>query len=229
MTDLELKEKAFAIGDWMKDANKSDEEIIAEIKEFPELINAKLRTGMNPFVAAVHWGRLPVAKALNDMGADIHWACAASEGNALNAACSPEQADEILALGVEIEKNLLLSKPFRNPAIVAAGSNNRTMLFYWLDKQRKIFADDEKYVKELFYETIRVASISNQHDMLSCIIADEELYNILKDVYSKLDNINSIKLYLRSLGRIDDENLGARIKELRKTLNARKRELSSMA
>lgn len=33
-----------------------DEEIIAQIKEIPELINAKLKTGMNPFVAAVAKG-----------------------------------------------------------------------------------------------------------------------------------------------------------------------------
>jgi len=35
---------------------------------------------------------------------------------------------------VEIERNLLLSKPFKNPAIVAAGNNHPTMLFYWPEK-----------------------------------------------------------------------------------------------
>ncbi len=65
------------IEDIIRDTNMSDEEIIAQIKEIPELINAKLKTGMNPFVAAVAQGRLSVAKALSNMGADIHWTCAA--------------------------------------------------------------------------------------------------------------------------------------------------------
>ena len=229
MTDLELRQKAFAIGDLIKDTNISDEAIIAQIKEVPELLNAKLRTGMNPFMAAVEWNRISLAKALNDMGADIHWTCAAGEGNALNVANSPQQADAVLAMGVEIEKNLLLSKPFKNPAIVAAEKNNKTMLFYWLNKQKEIFADDEKYVEQLLYETIYVVSMTNQYGTLSCIIADEELFHILKDVYSKVDNVTSIQLYLRSLSHIDDENLEAGKKELRKILNARKKELSSMA
>jgi hypothetical protein len=97
------------------------------------------------------------------------------------------------------------------------------MLLYWLNKQKEIFADDPKYLKELFYETVRMASIINQYDTLSCIIADEELFYILKDIYSKLDDVKSIQLYNSSLRQIDDKNLEARKKELRKILNGRKR------
>ena len=226
--EKELKEKAFAIGDLIKDTSVSDETIIAKIKEAPELINAKLRTGMTPFVAAVSCKRLSVAKELSDMGADIHWTCAACEGNALNVARTPEQADEILALGVKIEKNLLLTKPFKNPAIVSALNNNKIMMFYWLNKQKEIFAEDEKYVQELLYETIRAASIINQYGMLSSIIADEELFLILKDIYSKEDDVKSIQLYNSALRRIDDKNLDAGKKELRKILNVRKKELLSV-
>lgn len=75
MTELELKEKAFAIGGLIRDTNISDEAILAQIKEVPRLINAKLRTGMNPCVAAVAQGRLVLAKALCDMGSDMHWTC----------------------------------------------------------------------------------------------------------------------------------------------------------
>lgn len=220
-----MEGKAFAIGDMIRDANISDEEIIAQIKEIPELINAKLKTGMNPFVAAVAQGRLSVAKALSNMGADIHWTCAACEGNALNAAKTPQQADEILALGVEIEKNLLLSKPFKNPAIAATLNNKKIMLLYWLNKQKQIFADDETYLAKLFYETIRTVSIVNQYGTLSSIIADEELFHILKDIYSKLDDVKSIQLYHSSLRRIEDKNLEDRKKELRKILNTRKKEI----
>lgn len=183
----------------IRDTNTSDEAIIAQIKEVPQLINTKLRTGMNPFVEAVGQGRISVAKALSDMGADIHWTCAASEGNALNVAKAPQHADEVLALGVEIEKNLLLSKPFKNPAIVAALNNQKTMLFYWLNKT------------------------------LSCIIADEKLFYILKDVYSKLDNLTSIQLCSGALRRIDGKNIEVRKKELRKISNARKKELLSLS
>jgi len=229
MTELELKQKAFAIEDLIRDTSISDEAILAQIKESPELINAKLRTGMNPFVAAIRWDRLPLAKALCDMGADIHWTCAACQGNALNTACSPRQADEVLALGVEIERNLLLSKPFQNPAIVAAGENNKTMLFYWLEKQKELFADDANYIRELLYAAVNMVSMMNQSDTLALVIADEELFPILKNVYSKLDNSKSIQLRLRSLRQIEDESLEARKKELRKVLNARKKELASMA
>lgn len=65
--------------------------------------------------------------------------------------------------------------------------------------------------------------------MLSRILADEELFPILKDVYSKLNDNKSIQLYLRSLRRIEDKTLEARKRELQKILRTRKRELASMA
>ncbi len=99
------------------------------------------------------------------------------------------------------------------------------MLLYWLNKQKQIFADDETYLAELFYETIRTVSIINQYSTLSSIIADEELFYILKDIYSKLDDVKSIQLYHSSLRRIEDKNLEDRKKELRKILNTRKKEI----
>ena len=72
MTDLQLRERAFALGDLIQDASVSDEAIIDQIREVPELLNAKLKTGMNPFAAAVSHNRLSLAKALSEMGADIH-------------------------------------------------------------------------------------------------------------------------------------------------------------
>jgi len=228
MTDLELREKASAIDAQLKDASIPDEAIIAQIRETPELVRVKLKTGMNLFVSAIRWDRFPVAKALSDMGADIHWTCAACQGNALNTACSPQQADGLLALGVEIERNLLLSKPFQNPAVVAAGNNDKTMLFYWLEKQKELFADDAAYVRELLYAVINMVSMTNQYDTLALVMADEELFPILKDVYSRLDNVKSIQLRLGALRWINDTSLDARKKELRKVLNAKKKELSAL-
>ena len=139
-----------------------------------------------------------------------------------------ELRKKAFVLGVEIERNLLLSKPFKNPAIVAALKNNKTMLFYWLNKQKELFAKDETYVAALFYETIQTASIINQYDTLSAIIADDELFSILKNIYAKLDDVKSIQLCSSALRRVGDENLEVRVKELRKTLSARKKEMGTL-
>lgn len=227
MTELELNEKASEIASLLKDKTIPDEVVILQIKKFPELINVKLLSGANLFLEAVLCDRFPIAKALSDMGTDINYTCKASifNGNALNVARSPQQADQLLALGVEIERNLLLSKPFQNPAIMAARHNDTTMLLYWLDKQKEIFADDAEYIRELFYAAIDMVTMMNQYNMLSCVMADDELFCILKDIYSKLDDVNSIRLSLSSLKYIDDKNLATRKKELRKILNTRKKEL----
>ena len=148
-------------------------------------------------------------------------------GNALNVAHSPQQADWLLDRGVEIERNLFLSQPFWNPAIVAAGHNDTTMLFYWLRKQRELFADDPEYVGQIFYAAINMVSTMNQYNMLSCVIADDELFGILKEIYSEVDNTMSIRLYLSTLRKIDGTSLDARKKDLRKLLNTKKKELPS--
>ena len=166
------------------------------------------------------------------MGADIHWTCQASvfNGNALNVARTPQQADQLLEWGVEIERNLsfLVTRPFKNPAIMAAFHNDTTMLLYWLGKHRELFADEPEYVGEIFYRTMEVVSIMDQYDMLTCVIADEELFGILKEIYSQIDDIKAIRLYLSALRHISGEDLEPRKKELRKILNAKKKELSSV-
>lgn len=185
-----------------------------------------------PVFEAVVEDRFSVAQALREMGADIHRTCKASvfNGNALNVARSPQQADQLLEWGVEIERNLSLhiSKPFKNPAIMAALHNDTTMLAYWLETQRRLFADQPEYVGEIFYAAMDVVSMMNQYNMLACVIADEELYGILKEIYSQVDNTKAIRLYLGALRHISDESLEPRKKELRKILNAKKKELSSV-
>ena len=63
--------------------------------------------------------------------------------------------------------------------------------------------------------------------MLSCIIAEDELFPVLKDIYSKDEREESIRLALRSLRKIEDTSLEPRKRELRRILNARKKELAS--
>ncbi|MCI9666885.1 MAG: hypothetical protein HFF13_06470 [Angelakisella sp.] len=233
MTDLELRKRAAEIASQLRDETIPDEEILRQIREEPGLVHATCLSGANLFLEAVVDNRFPLAQALHEMGTDIHWTYKASvfNGNALNVARTPQQAEQLLAWGIEIEKNLSLhiSKPFKNPAIMAAFHNDTTMLLYWLRKQRELFADTPEYVGEIFYGAIDVVSMMNQYNMLSCVIANEELFGILKEIYAQVDDTTSIRLYLSALRHISDEALEPRKKELRKILNAKKRELSAMA
>lgn len=233
MTEKELRARAAELAAQLGDEAVPDGEIIRQIKEEPELVHAQCLSGANLFLEAVvsRRNRFAVAEALHELGADIHWTCRASvfNGNALNVARTPEQADRLLEWGVEIERNLSLriEKPFKNPAIMAALHNDAAMLRYWLVKQRELFADEPDFVGELFYAAIDVASMMNQYNMLSQIISDQELFGILKEIYAQVDDHKSIRLYLSALRHISDPALEPRKKELRKVLNARKKELSA--
>lgn len=115
MTELELRKKATAIVAQYRDNTISDEEILRQIREEPEVVHAECLSGANLFLAAVLHSRFVVAKALSEMGADIHWTCKASmfNGNALNVAHSPQEADWLLDQGVVIEKTCRSILPSR--------------------------------------------------------------------------------------------------------------------
>ena len=228
MTDQELRMLSAAIQSQLADAAVPDEVILDKVREVPELLQAKLPSSANLFLAAVSRGRFQLAKELAAMGADIHWRCEASGigGNALNAARTPEQAEELLAMGLEIERNLSLRLPCQNPAVTSASRNEPEMMRYWLQKQSQLFAGEPEYLQQLFYAAIRVASMFNQYNTLAVIIADDQLFPLLKEIYAGEDTADSIKLYQSALRRIKDEGLEPRKKELRKVLNARRKELS---
>lgn len=229
MTELELRQRAAEIAAQFRDKSVSDEELVRRVREEPELLHTKCLSGANLFLEAVARDRFSVSRALREMGADIQWTCEASmiHGNALGVARTPEQAEELLEWGVELERNLsfLISKPFKNPAIVAAEHNDTAMLMYWLRKEKELFADDPEYVGEVFYAAIDMASMINQYNMLACVIADDELFGILKEIYAQVDDKKSVQLYLSALRHIKDESLESRKKELRKILNDRKKSL----
>ena len=228
MTDQELRMLSAAIQSQLADAAVPDEVILDKVREVPELLQAKLPSSANLFLAAVSRGRFELAKKAAAMGADIHWRCEASGigGNALNAARTPEQAEELLAMGLEIERNLSLRLPCQNPAVTSASRNEPEMMRYWLQKQSQLFAGEPEYLQQLFYAAIRVASMFNQYSTLAVIIADDQLFPLLKEIYAGEDTADSIKLYQSALRRIKDEGLEPRQKELRKVLNARRKELS---
>ena len=79
----------------------------------------------------------------------------------------------------------------------------------------------------VFYAAINMVSMMNQYKMLARVIADEELFGILKEIYSQVDNMTSVRLYLGALRHISDQSLEARKKELRKILSGKKKELSA--
>lgn len=228
MTDPELRKLAGTIQSQLADASVPDEAILQRVREVPELLKTKLPSGANLFLAAVSWNRFQLAKTAAVMGADIHWRCEASGigGNALNAARTPEQAEELLGMGIEIERNLSLRRPCRNPAVTAAGRNKPEMMLYWLQKQSELFAGEAEYLRQLFRAAVSMASMVNQHNMLALIIGDDRLYPILREIYAQLDDPDSVRLYQGALRHVSGEALEPRKKELRKLLSARKKELS---
>lgn len=228
MSEQELRQEAFEIAKLFNDKEVSDEEIISRIEAVPEVIQVQLPSTSNLFLDSVRTERFEITKVLAKMGADIHLQCKPSliSGNALNVACSPEQAEYLLSLGIEIEKNLSVREDFVNPAIMAVSHNDKRMVLYWLNKQKTLFSQEKDFIDALIYETIYQVTVMNQYDMLACIMADDELYPVLKEVYRKEDDKSSIKLKLRSLKQITEKDLDVRKKELQNILNQVKKSLA---
>jgi len=225
MSEQELRQETDEIAELFWNEEVSDEEILTRIKAIPEVIHELLPSEENLFLESVLADRFEITKVLVEMGADIHLNCESdfTRGNALNVAHSPEQADYLLSLGLEIEKNLSVREDFWNPAIMAVRHNEKRMVLYWLNKQKVLFAEEKEFIEALINETIYQVTIMNQCDMLACIMADDELYQVMKEIYSKVDNMSSVKLILGSLRQIKDEALEGKKKELRKILNDKKR------
>ncbi|MBQ3546121.1 MAG: hypothetical protein IJA34_14240 [Lachnospiraceae bacterium] len=228
MSEQELRQETCEIAKLFRNEEVLDEEILSRIKAMPEVIHEKLPSTANLFLESVLEDRLEITKVLVGMGTDIHLQCKPSliSGNALNVAHSPEQADYLLSLGIEIEKNLVLRESFVNPAIMAVKHNDKKMMLYWLNKQKVLFSQEKEFLDALINETIYQVTIMNQYDMLACIIADDELYYVLKEIYTKEDDMQSIKLQLSSLRKITEEGLEEKKKELKKILNETKKNLS---
>lgn len=229
VTEQELRALAMDIDKSFRNEEMSDDEIISRIKDTPELINVTLLSGANLFLSSVRWNRPQITKVLAEMGSDIHWKIDASavSGNALNVARTPETAEYLLSIGLEIERNCSIRESYWNPAIKAVHLNNCEMVLYWLKKEKELFKDDKVYIDELVKTAVENAvCYLNQSNMLSCMMANDELYSVMKAVYMQVDNVDSIKLYLGSLRQISDKTLESRKKELRNVLNVRKRELS---
>lgn len=172
---------------------------------------------------------MELAKYLAEQGADIYYESSSDwvQGNALNAAETPEMVEWLLSLGLKIEKNLTLKMPL-NPAVVHALHEQPEMMRYWLTKEKEIFADVPSYVEELFSKTIDVAAANNSGDWLTFIIRDDELYTYLKRNYSESDSLNlrqTIKLHKHGLKMVVSEELQNRKKELNKILNQRAKKL----
>ena len=221
--DLEVANRIY---DMMFKKEMSDEDIISEIIRYPDVRDIE---GFNFVLVSVFNNRFEVTKKLVELGSDINQKTDASlyRGNALNVASSKEQAEWLLEHGAEIEKNLSIhvSNPYVNPAIMAALHNDANMVLYWLDKEKEVF-DDEKFIDELYYSVIDKVLIVNQYNTLSVLMRDDKIYETMKETYSKVDNLESIKLYQSSMRKITDEDLEDKKKELKKILSARKKQLA---
>jgi len=233
----EYKTVMIGIRKMILDENISDEEIRKKISENPETIPLKV-AGIwdNYFVNAVLYDRMELAKWLAENGADIHLKVEPSlyNGNALNAAHTPEMADWLLSLGIKVEKNLeqnirVRKTPYDNPAVVNAGHNDPVMMRYWLSKEKVLFADEPEYIESLFRTTISMASCMNSQNMLTLILGDDELYPYLKREFENIGDswkpLESIKLAKRGLKTVEDETLADRKKELTKILNQKAKEI----
>ena len=226
MSEQELRQEACEIAKLFRNKEVLDEEILSRIKAMPEVIHAKLPSTANLFLESVSADRFEITKVLVQMGTDIHLQCKPSliSGNALNVVHSPEQAEYLLSLGIEIEKNLSARENFVNPAIMAVKHNDKKMMLYWLNKQKALFSQEKEFLDALINETIYQVTIMNQYDMLACIMADDELYHVLKEIYSKEDDMSSIKLKLSSLRKMAEEGLDEKKKELKKILSETKKD-----
>ena len=219
----------------MRDKEYSDEEIYDKISENSEMIKMiDQRSGCNLFIHSVLCDRMKLAQKLADHGANIHLEVKGSlySGNALNVAKTPECADWLLSIGIQIEKNLEQNSqerttPYDNPAIVAAAHNDFMMLRYWLTKEREVFADDPQYVSELYTKAIEMCTIVNQPNMLAEILGDKELYPLLEKAYCEKAfwDANSIKKQKKALKSIEDRALQDKAKKLVKILNQRAKEI----
>lgn len=225
MTDF--METAIGVRDLLTDASVQDEEILSTLRENPELAGVILPSTDNLFIRAVMANRFEAAKELANMGADIHIRCKPSliRGNALNAAHSPEMADYLLGLGLEVERNLSMREDFVNPAIMAVCHNDSKMLLYWLKKQKELFSEEEGYLRELIRAVIECVGMMNQSSMLAAVMADEELYRCLKELYQNEESAESVRLSLCALRQIREKALEGKKKELRTILNERKKEI----
>lgn len=220
MDEKEKRIEANKIKSLYFDNEISDEEIIQLISKNRELINVELMSTANLMVDAVACNRFEVAKRLVDMGSDINWKCRASmiNGNVLNAVTSLEQAEFFLEHGAEIEKNYDLAVQYINPALAAAERNNVEMLDYWIHKQKDIFIEDLEYYNKLINAVVEHISNVNQISMLSYVIRDDALYELLKEKYQSITDLSSIKLRKKSLNSIKDVELKSRVNELKAIL-----------
>lgn len=239
MDDKDLRKHMEDLRKMLRDTDTEEDVIVGLVRKTPEVagvVSAMSRS--NLFVEAVIYQRMRVAAELAELGADVKLEVPGSlvQGNALNVARSPEDAEWLLGLGVQVERNLEQNiqkrkSPYNNPAIMAVMHNEPQMVSYWLAKQEELFAGDKAYIAELYQAVVEMISAMNQVNMLEHIIGDDRMYEILKDIYAKVSTLpismqfKSIKLYQSALRKIADERLQGRKKELNQILNQRKKAL----
>ena len=198
MTEKELRLFGDSLMQALIHGDILEEKAISDIQKTPELIHTELSSGANLFLFCVLWNQCKVVQTLAEMGADIHRESESSmiSGNALNVARTPEMADYLLGLGLKVETNLSIREKYWNPAVKAAGHNDVSMLFYWLHKEKELFKNDRPFLRDITNAVIEMVDMMNQSNMLAAVVADRELYPLLKEHYTQAEDRDSIKLSL---------------------------------
>lgn len=234
---IEEKEKEYARLmrdirlEFIHDLEKTDEEVWEKICETPEIITLRDRScGANLFIAAVCWNRMELAKKLAENGADIFYETNMDlvQGNALNGAETPEMAEWLFSLGLKPEKNYVRlqserTTPYDNPLLKAVDNSKPDMIRYWLAKEKELYAGEPDYLEELYRKMVQWAAIFNNSDVWSMFLSDDEVFPIVKNVFSTEQDPEEIKGYRRVLKKVESEDLQERKAELTKALSRTKK------
>jgi hypothetical protein len=234
---IEEKEKEYARLmrdirlEFIHDSEKTDEEVWNKICETPEIIKLRDRScGANLFIAAVCWNRMELAKKLPENGADIFFETNMDlvQGNALNGAETPEMAEWLFSLGLKPEKNYVRLQSERtttydNPLLKAVDNSKPVMIRYWLAKEKELYAAEPDYLEELYRKMVQWAAIFNNSDVWSMFLSDDEVFPIVKNVFSTEQDPEEIKGYRRVLKKVESEDLQERKAELTKALSRTKK------
>ena len=234
---IEEKEKEYARLmrdirlEFIRDKEKTDEEVWDKICETPEIIKLRDRScGANLFIAAVCWNRMELAKKLAENGADIFYETNMDlvQGNALNGAETPEMAEWLFSLGLKPEKNYVRlqserTTPYDNPLLKAVDNSKPDMIRYWLVKEKEMYAGEQDYLDQLFRKMVQWAAIFNDPDVWSMFLSDDEVYPIVKNIFITEQDPEEIKGYRRVLKKVEAEELQERKVELTKALSRTKK------
>ena len=86
-----------------------------------------------------------------------------------------------------------------------------------------MYATEPDYLEELYRKMVQWAAIFNNSDVWSMFLSDEEVFPIVKNVFSTEQDPEETKGYRRVLKKVESEDLQERKAELTKALSRTKK------